>query len=192
MSAVSPHVTQSSAVPQKTASLCTIHEVESWQRENEYLLRHYRTASNSYRASLASLGYLHNQTGNVYTHLIGMALFMSWAVQTYNEVLQRYTTSDSNDFLVFTVFVACALFCFGSSACFHLFMHQSAHVNQTWLLFDLYGVFALITATVFSGTYYGFYCEREWWRVYSAGVCIPHKHLYICSSLSCPRLRSLR
>ena len=154
----------------KNGLLCTIHEAESWQLENQYLIGHYRTASHSYRACLASLGYLHNQTSNIYTHLVGAALFLSWAVQTYNDVLQRYPTSDFNDFLAFGVFFACALFCFGSSALFHLFMYHSERVNQIWLLFDLFGVFALIIATIFSGTFYAFYCERFWWKVYSAGV----------------------
>lgn len=154
----------------KSALLCTTYEAESWQLENQYLIGHYRTASHSYRASLASLGYLHNQTSNVYTHLFGVGLFLSWAIYTYNEVLQRYPTSDFDDFFVFAVFFACTLFCFGSSALFHLFMNHSADVNQIWLLFDLYGVFALIIATIVSGTYYGFYCERFWWKVYSAGV----------------------
>lgn len=162
---------------QPRSLLCGINEAEEWQLENKYLIGHYRTASNSYRASLASLGYLHNQTGNVYTHLIGAALFLAWAVQTFNDILQRYPTSNWNDFLAFGVFFACALFCFGSSALFHLFMHQSAHVNQIWLLFDLYGVFALIIATVFSGTYYGFYCERFWWEMYSGGVRIHLRQL---------------
>lgn len=154
----------------KTALLCTIHEAESWQLENQYLLDHYPRASNSYKASLASLGYLNNQTGNVYTHIIGSIIFLSWAVQTYNDLLTRYPTSDFYDFLAFAVFFAGALCCFGFSILFHTFMNHSAEVNQTWLLMDLYGIFALIVATVYSGTYYAFYCERFWWQVYSIGV----------------------
>jgi len=162
--------TMSAAKSTKDAVLCTIHEIESWQQENKYLIGHYRKPSHSYLSCFISLGYLHNQTSNIYTHLLGTAMFLAWAVQTYSDVLQRYPTSDYNDFLVFGVFFTCALSCFGFSACFHLFMHHSAEVNQTWLLFDLYGVFALIIATIFSGTYYAFYCDRFWWKAYSAGV----------------------
>lgn len=116
------------------------------------------------------MGYLHNQTANIYTHLIGAILFLPWVIQVYNDILYRYPTSDFNDFLVFAVFFASALGCFGFSALFHLFMNHSAQVNQTWLLMDLYGVFALIIATVYSGTYYAFYCERFWWKIYSGGI----------------------
>ena len=150
--------------------LYTVNEAESWQLENKYLLGYYRMASNSYWSSFHSLRYLHNETSNVYTHLIGAVLFLSWAVQTYNDVLRRYTTSDFNDLLSFGVFFTCAVFCFGSSALFHLFMNHSEGVSKLWLLLDYYGIFALITATIFSGTYYAFYCESFWWKVYSTGV----------------------
>lgn len=160
MAAGNPTITKALPKTLKEALLCTVHEAESWQLENQYLLDHYPRAFKPYKASLASLGYLHNQTGNIYTHLIGVVLFLSWAVQTYNDLLTRYPTSDSNDALVFAVFFAGALCCFGFSASFHTFMNQSAKVNQIWLLMDLYGIFALIVATIYSGTYYAFYCKK--------------------------------
>jgi hypothetical protein len=153
------------------ALLCTIHEIEHWQHDNEYLLAHYRRVSNSYLKSLKSLFYLHNQTGNIYSHLIGVVLFISWAISTFNDLLTRYPTSDLNDILVFGGFFAGALTCFGFSAFFHTVGNHSHEVYHNWLLLDLYGIFALIVGTVFSGTYYGFYCERVWWKVYSIGVC---------------------
>jgi hypothetical protein len=157
------------------ALLCTIHEIEHWQHDNEYLLAHYRRVSNSYLKSLKSLFYLHNQTGNIYSHLIGVFLFISWANSTFNDLLKRYPTSDLNDILVFGGFFAGALTCFGLSAFFHTFGNHSHEVYHSWLLLDLYGIFALIVGTVFSATYYGFYCERIWWKVYSIGV----SHLFL-------------
>ena len=154
----------------ESAFLCTIHEVEGWQHDNEYLLSGYRRVSNSYTSCLSSLLYLHNQTGNVYTHLFGAMFFLSWAVQTYNDLLTRYPTSNLNDILAFGVFFAGAFTCFGFSAIFHTFGNHSQSVYNNWLLRDLYGIFALIVGTVFSGTYYAFYCERVWWITYSIGV----------------------
>nr|OQO27208.1 hypothetical protein B0A51_05092 [Rachicladosporium sp. CCFEE 5018] len=133
---------------------------------------HYRAVSQSYAACFASLGYLHNQTSNIYTHLIASVVFLGWAVQTFNDVLTRYSTSEFNDVLVFGVFFAAAAGCFGSSALFHLFANHSAEANGKWLLFDLYGVFGLISATIVSGAYYGFYCDRAWWLAYSGGIIV--------------------
>ena len=85
--------------------LCTIDRAEIWLRENPYFTGHYRKASHSYRASFASLGYLHNQTSNIYTHLAGAALFLHFTTQTFDSILQRYTTSNFENSLVVLVFL---------------------------------------------------------------------------------------
>jgi len=153
-----------------TSLLCTIHELENWQRDNEFLLGNYRRVSNSYKSCIASLGYLHNQTGNVYSHLLGAGLFLSWAVKTYNDLSKRYPTSNAYDILAFGIFIAGALICFGFSATFHILGNHSRHVYDNWFLLDLYGIFVLIVGIVYSGTYYAFYCEPGWWQVYSIGI----------------------
>lgn len=154
----------------KDGLLWTFHQAQPWQRE-DYLHSSYRKVQRSYRASCASLGYVHNETSNILTHAGAAALFAYWARHTYLDVLTRYPTAEFGDYLVFGVYMTSALCCFGFSALFHLFMDHSQQARQVWLLADQYGVFGLITATFFSGTYYGFYCERHWWKVYSAGVC---------------------
>lgn len=142
----------------------------SYQYDNEYVLSHYPPVSHSYHACLASLGYIHNQTGNIYSHLFGAGLFLFWARQTYNDLSTRYPTSDRGDVLAFGVFFAGAIICFVLSAIFHTLGSHSQRVYHTWLLLDLYGIFVVMVATVFSATFYGFYCERFWWKFYSVGV----------------------
>jgi adiponectin receptor len=150
--------------------LFTFQEIELWQRDNEYLHCHYRSPSNSYLESMRSLLYLHNQTGNIYSHLIGCIIFSAYAFHTYEMITTRYPTADMYDLLAFGIFLGSAIVCFGSSASFHLLGNHSSQVYHTWLMLDLYGIFVLITGTVYSGTYYGFYCETEYWVVYSVGV----------------------
>ena len=45
-------------------------ELPSWQQDNQYILSGYRPQSNSFKRSFKSLAYLHNETVNVYSHLI--------------------------------------------------------------------------------------------------------------------------
>ncbi|KAJ8323577.1 hypothetical protein QVD99_006879 [Batrachochytrium dendrobatidis] len=47
----------------------------SWYNDNAFIYLGYRRITNSYAGCLKSLFYLHNETGNVYTHLIGVVLF---------------------------------------------------------------------------------------------------------------------
>jgi adiponectin receptor len=154
----------------KKRLLLTFEEVDHWQRDNEYLHGNYRNKSGSYTESLKSILYLHNQTGNIYSHLVGAILFFAYAFHVYERITTRYATADKFDLLAFGVFISSAIICFGVSATFHIFGNHSSKVYHTWLMLDLYGIFVLIAGTVFSGTYYGFYCEPNYWIMYSLGV----------------------
>lgn len=163
-------IKRSASAPPPSRTLYTFQEVHPWQRDNEYLKNHYRCTTNSYRECLKSLSYLHNQTGNIYTHLIGAVFILFYAIYAYSNISSRYETADINDLLAFGVFVGSAVVCFGVSATFHMFGNHSSKVYHTWLQLDLYGIFVLIVGTVYSGTYYGFYCQKQYWVLYSAGV----------------------
>lgn len=62
----------------KTSSLniftTVVEEMPSWYVSDSYLKTGYRRITNSVRGCLLSLSYLHNETMNVYTHLIGSLL----------------------------------------------------------------------------------------------------------------------
>ncbi|OAL05236.1 hemolysin-III channel protein-like protein Izh2 [Phaeosphaeriaceae sp. SRC1lsM3a] len=168
--------------------LFTFQDIEAWQRDNEFISSKYRRISNSYRESLRSLLYLHNQTVNVYSHLIPAIILLVSAFSIYDVVTTRYATADVYDILAFGVFVTSAVICFGLSASFHLLGNHSSKVYHTWLLMDLYGIFILIAGTVYSGTYYGFYCEPNYWVIYSLGiVAIVGSAAMLCSI---PRFRT--
>jgi adiponectin receptor len=155
------------------------HELESWQQDNEFLHSGYRKATNSYRQSLASLSYIHNQTANIYSHLIGAFLFICFGFFVYLELVPRYQTADAADLCIFAAFGAGAMLCFGLSAFFHTVGNHSEEVYHSWLLLDLYGILGLICGTVYSGVFYGFYCERSIWVGYSIEV----RHVVLVISL---------
>src|SRR5436190_24332265 len=58
---------------EKTVRPCrTVHwdDLPHWQRDNHHIPTGYRPASASFIASFRSLGYIHNETVNIYTHLL--------------------------------------------------------------------------------------------------------------------------
>jgi adiponectin receptor len=146
------------------------HELESWQQDNEFLHSGYRKATYSYRQSLASLSYIHNQTANIYSHIIGATLFICFGFFVYLELVPRYQTADVADLCIFAAFGLGAMLCFGLSAFFHTVGNHSEDVYHSWLLLDLYGILGLICGTVYSGVFYGFYCEGNIWIWYSIEV----------------------
>lgn len=60
------------------------HALPDYLRDNEYIKRYYRR-SMPVRDSILSLFGLHNETGNIYTHLIGFILFVCLTVYLARE-----------------------------------------------------------------------------------------------------------
>ncbi|GAB1194770.1 hypothetical protein APSETT444_004020 [Aspergillus pseudonomiae] len=60
--------------PKANARTVTWQEVSEWQFDNKYILSGYRPANADYLVIFTSLAFLHNETCNVHTHLIGALL----------------------------------------------------------------------------------------------------------------------
>ena len=171
-----------------TSSLCTWEQLADWQRDNHFIRTHYRPASYSYGACIQSLFYLHNESVNIHSHLLGAVLFLSIAVSV---ALFEATSSGSRggsggtsasasagiiairgggltsaDALAFGCFFLGAVACLGVSAGFHLISNHSAEVNRLGNQFDYVGIVALITGSFVPSVYYGFWCEPVLQRVY--------------------------
>lgn len=156
----------------RKTTLLSFHELEPWQQDNAYILTSYRPLSHSYTRSLLSLSYLHNQTVNIYTHLIGVPLFALAAHRAWTTLSPLYASATHEDFVVFACFFAGLLACLSCSALFHTFANHSRLVHERWLLLDFLGILALIAGSWVPGVYYGFYCQRSDARFYLTLVCI--------------------
>lgn len=64
----------------------TWEEAHEWQRDNKYVRRGYRPGTANLPDLFASMTFLHNETCNVYTHLIG-AILMPLLAPIYMRVL---------------------------------------------------------------------------------------------------------
>jgi adiponectin receptor len=166
--------------------LLTWEEIEPWQQNNCFIIRGYRQATNSYLKSIASLTYIHNQTVNIYTHLLGAIIFMVSSYVLYQAIASRYSTATWTDLVVFGCFFLGLFLCLFWSACFHTFGNHSDVVYRSGLLMDLIGIVCLINGSFFPGVYYGFYCEPGPTYAYWAMV----RGLPPCPSPSLTRCRS--
>lgn len=86
-------------------------DLHEWQRDNHYIHSGYRPPSGSFTKSFASLGYLHNESVNIYTHLLGALLFSLSGVVLYTALKPRYETAAPSDVFAFSFFFAGAAFC---------------------------------------------------------------------------------
>ena len=158
-------------------------ELPTWQQDNHYILTGYRRASNSYRTSLASLTYAHNESVNIYSHLIGALLALASGLV----LLLYYSSSSSSslllpssfggaDALAFACFFVGAATCLSMSATYHTISNHSPTVARLGNQLDYAGIVLLIWGSFVASIYYGFACHSHlrllYWKM--VRVCSTH------------------
>jgi len=139
-----------------------------WQRDNQFIIRGYRKASNSYTQCFASLGYLHNETVNIYTHLVASLAFALLAPSFYNTLVSShdYGQASKEDLHVFACFFTGVIFCLGMSATYHALSNHSEAVHKLGNKLDYLGIILLIWGSFVPSIYYGFGCHPQWINTY--------------------------
>ncbi|KAE8399987.1 hemolysin-III protein [Aspergillus pseudonomiae] len=148
--------------PKANARTVTWHEVSEWQFDNKYILSGYRPANADYLVIFTSLAFLHNETCNVHTHLIG-ALLLPLVATTFLWYLgePQFLNVSSMDHAMFRVYFWCAEICLALSALYHLMQPHSHQVEQFWHGMDLLGIIIVTVGTFSSSIYYAFFCEAS-------------------------------
>lgn len=149
----------------------TWQEISEWQLDNKYILRGYRPEKADYLEILTSLTFLHNETCNVYTHLVG-ALLLPVASIAFLRILAdpRFFNVSSMDYTIFGLYFWCAEICLGLSALYHLMQPHSHRVEQFWHGMDLLGIVIVTVGTFSSGIFYVFFCEESLQKLHWAIV----------------------
>lgn len=96
--------------------LLYFYEIPPWQQDNEFILSSYRPTSGSAWISVSSLLYLHNQTINIYSHLVGCVIFFSLPLYFYWYYFQPHPDAQIDDFIIFSVYALGVAVCFAFSA----------------------------------------------------------------------------
>lgn len=158
----------------ESALLWAWDDLPDWRRDNAFIHTGYRPTSNSYRGSFASLFSLHNESVNIWTHLLGSILFTVFgltALYLFEAIVAaRYATATTADVVVFACFFAGAFSCLGMSATFHALCNHSPEVAKWGNKLDYSGIVLLIVGSYVPALYYGFYCLPRLMEVYLSGV----------------------
>lgn len=163
-------------------------DLPKWMHDNHYIHSGYRPQSNSYIKSAASLGHLHNETVNIYTHLVGAIAAACAAVVLYVEARPRFEMATPEDLMVFSCFFLGAVACLGMSATYHTIMNHSEAVEKFGNRLDYIGIVVMIWGSFVPCIYYGFSAEPGLVRLYWTMVCFTgHKSLK--TALTTSRLR---
>ncbi|OLY77682.1 Adiponectin receptor protein [Smittium mucronatum] len=146
----------------KTAKDLTIswNELPSWMQDNVYIRSGYRKPNESFINCFHSLGYLHNEFFNVWSHLIGVFLFIVLMFVTSIFVFPSIKTISFYDILVTYIFLAGAVICLSLSSFYHLFMCHSENVANSFIKCDYIGIILLIVGSCVPAFFYAFYCHN--------------------------------
>ncbi|KAF4979600.1 hypothetical protein FZEAL_4229 [Fusarium zealandicum] len=147
-------------------------DLPTWRRDNGYIHSGYRQSRGSYMHSFRSLFYLHNESVNIWSHLLGAIVFLFGAAYIDRVVRPRYANASSTDVLVFACFFGGAVVCMGMSATFHAVSNHSEVVAKWGNKLDYTGIVALIVGSYVPALYYGFFCLPSLMSFYLYLICI--------------------
>jgi adiponectin receptor len=104
---------------------------------------------------LRSLFYWHNESINVYSHLLGAIAFYIAGIVLYRRLRPLYKTVSSEDVVVFACFFGGAIFCLTTSSMYHLVSNHSFAVSRWGNALDYLGIVSLIWGSFIPSLYYG-------------------------------------
>ena len=147
--------------------LISYEELPVWHQDNPFIRHSYRPISRSTVACLRSWGFLHNETLNIYTHLVpavaALLLGEAWVLAYLS---QKYARAAPSDYVIFAFLLSSAATCLGISSGYHTLMSHSREVEARWLRLDFVGIIVLIVGSFVSGIYVGFWCEPTERKIY--------------------------
>ncbi|KAI1130632.1 mPR-like GPCR protein [Nemania abortiva] len=153
--------------PSREHRLISFEELPAWHQDNPFIKHGYRPISRSTIACFQSWGFLHNETLNIYTHLIpaAAALFIgeAWVLSSLR---RRYIDIAASDYAIFTFLLSAAAACLGISSAYHTLMSHSREVEARWLRLDFVGIIILTVGSFVSGIYVAFWCEWTQRKIY--------------------------
>jgi len=129
-----------------------IDEAPHYQRSNPYIHTGYR-APQTWSQCARSILQFHNETLNIWTHLLGAFAFVALLLWYWEEA------SSGRDFVIILTVVVLYQACMVLSAIFHTFNSHSREASEFCLMLDLGGISCSITASYISGIYYAFWCH---------------------------------
>jgi len=142
-------------------ALLSFNDMPEWFRleSNKWIHHNYRPISGSARASFHSWSYIHNETVNIYSHLIPAVVFLlgEWHLTQY--LTTSYPRLTTTDVIVFSIYMLTAVTCLSLSATYHTLLNHSQHVEHLCLRLDMLGVVIFILGDLILGVYILFWCE---------------------------------
>lgn len=154
-----------------STKLQSLASVPGWAMDNEYIHHGYRQISKSFTKSFQSCFYIHNETGNIYSHFLAAVWMVVLPVALYPFAKEHYPQIKAVDKIIFGLFFLGGFLCYSFSMMYHVFTNHSRGVHDLFLRLDLFGI-TLVTAGCFPpGVWYTFPCADTRAKLLWISVC---------------------
>ncbi|KAG7815954.1 hypothetical protein KL928_005293 [Ogataea angusta] len=163
-------------------------EIPLWQQDNHYIRSGYVLETNSFKDCFNSLFYLHNETVNIFTHLIpgfllplALLLASPWLV-AHNRLIKSvptwlmdvpvYETTSKVDNFMFNLFYFGFASCLTLSAAFHATKCHSYKIMKWGSSLDYVGIISLIVTSMVGIIHYSLYDDpiAHWFCILFVGA----------------------
>ncbi|XP_040569767.1 adiponectin receptor protein [Lepeophtheirus salmonis] len=163
-----------------------------WLQDNDFLHFGHRPPLPTLEC-FKSIFRIHTETGNIWTHLLGVVAFIGLAVY----ILARPLTEIQHvEKAVFSCFFLGAIVCMGMSFTYHtLCCHENKDVGRLFAKFDYCGIAFLTVGSFVPWLYYSFYCNVKLQFIYLFIVVVLGIGAVVVSTFDFfggPRFRALR
>ncbi|CAM6086053.1 unnamed protein product [Calypogeia fissa] len=180
----------------KRYQLGSYHSVPEFMRDNDYIVGHYRV-NLPFKQTLLSIFTIHNETLNIWTHLLGFFLFLGITIYTARQLprvaensLQNFSRlhsgwetirDDLADIMAprpknpitrwpFFIFLVGAMFCLLASTACHLLGNYSKGLQSIMIRLDYAGIASLIASSFYPPIYYSFMCTPLLCNIYLTSI----------------------
>jgi len=146
------------------ARLCELPQACDYDRDNPYIFTGYRARPwhSSARNCMLSVLQLHNETGNIWTHLLALtAACLLHTRALVSPQLLLHPNISWGSVVTINAFCIGAEVCFLFSTTYHTFKCQSGKLYLALLQLDQLGIILLVVCSFLPGLQLGFFCHQH-------------------------------
>lgn len=132
-------------------------DLPRWMQSDPYIRRGYRRQLDSFSACFQSIFYLHNESVNIWSHLLPTLVYLSVLLATDYKILHNGVTLSTADNAVIQTYIAGSIACLTFSAWFHIVAAHSEPVATRFLKLDYLGILLNVVACAVTFIYAGLY-----------------------------------
>ncbi|MCJ1321375.1 hypothetical protein MMC15_006719 [Xylographa vitiligo] len=157
---------------QAIRSLLAFEDLPEWMQGDPYIRRGYRKQLDSLTECYESLFYLHNESVNIWSHLLAGVFFFALLLTADYSIFHAVPEIAVSDAVAVQLYLAGATGCLFLSAFYHCTTSRSHEISRRYLKLDYLGIVLNITSTCISAAYFGLCGDRSLQAIYISAITV--------------------